>query len=151
MAAQDDADQRVDAFANACQGRGLRVTPQRAEVYRVVVLATDHPSVDAVYRRVRARLPNVSLDTVYRTLGTLTDHGLIRRVEVLDDRARYDANLVRHHHCVCVRCQSVADVVWPELDELGVPAAAGQWGTVDSVCAEIRGVCHACREAGRRA
>jgi Fur family peroxide stress response transcriptional regulator len=146
----ETAEPRVQRFAEACRHQGLRVTPQRVEVYRAVVLGADHPSVETVLARVRARLPNVSLDTVYRTLATLDTRDLVRRVEVLDGRARYDANLERHHHCVCVRCQRVTDVRWPELDSLSVPPQTDEWGAIDRICAEIRGVCHCCGSSTTR-
>jgi Fur family transcriptional regulator, peroxide stress response regulator len=137
---------RVRHFTEICRQRGLKMTPQRLEIFRELAATAEHPSVETVFARIRTRLPNVSLDTVYRTLATLQEHSIIARVEVLDDRARYDANLTRHHHFVCVRCQKVEDVVWPELDTMPLPADARGWGNIDRVHAEIRGVCRACRE-----
>ena len=50
------------------------------------------------------RVPTISLDTVYRTVATLADLGLVRRVALTPGPARYDANTTRHHHFVCTRC-----------------------------------------------
>ena len=135
---------RLRHFTKACRQRGLKMTPQRLEIFRELAATTEHPSVESIFRRIRPRLPNVSPDTVYRTLATFQEHGIISRVEVLDGRARYDANLERHHHFVCVRCQGVEDVVWPELDRMPLPGDAPGWGEVDRVHAEIRGVCQIC-------
>lgn len=137
--------ERLRHFTEACRRRRLKLTPQRLEIFRELAATAEHPSVETIHQRIRTRLPNVSLDTVYRTLATLQEHGIITRVEVLDDRARYDANLERHHHLVCVRCQKVEDVVWPALDRMSLPATADGWGDIDRVHAEIRGVCSACR------
>lgn len=139
-------EEHLRYFTEACRQRGLKMTPQRLEIFRELAATVEHPSVEAIHQRIRSRMPNVSLDTVYRTLATLQEHGLISRVEVLGNRARYDANLERHHHFVCVRCQKVDDVVWPELDQMALPANTSGWGDVDRVYAEIRGVCRACRE-----
>lgn len=141
-------EERLRLFTRACRERGLKMTPQRLEIFRELASTTRHPSVESIHQRIRVRMPNVSLDTVYRTLATLQEHGIVSRVEVLDDRARYDANLEKHHHFVCTRCQKVEDVIWPELDGLTLPAEAGDWGEVDRVYAEIRGVCRTCSNLG---
>lgn len=141
----DAVEERLRHFRESCRRRGLKMTPQRLEIFRELAATSDHPSVETVHQRIRERMPSVSLDTVYRTLATLQEHGFVSRVEVLDDRARYDANLERHHHFVCVRCQQVTDVVWPELDDMPFPAEAQGWGDVDRVYAEIRGACGSCR------
>jgi Fur family transcriptional regulator, peroxide stress response regulator len=140
-------ERRIRRFARICRERGIRMTPQRHEIFRELASTSEHPPVEILFTRIRKRLPNVSLDTIYRTVATLWECGVINRVEVLDDRARYDANLDRHHHLVCVQCQKVVDMVWPDLDDLPLPDQARSWGAIDRAYAEIRGVCHACREA----
>jgi len=144
--ASTDLDERLRFFTEACRERGLKMTPQRLEIFRELASTLWHPSVEDVHQRIRTRLPNVSLDTVYRTLATLQEHGIINRVEALDDRARYDANLTRHHHFVCTRCQKVEDVVWPALDSVPLPDGAAHLGDIDRVYAEIRGICRSCLE-----
>ena len=139
-------EERLAYFTEACRSKGLRMTPQRLAIFRELAATSEHPSVEAIYQCVRPHLPNISLDTVYRVLATLQDHGIISRVEVLDDRARYDANRQCHHHFVCVRCQKVEDVEWPALDRMSFPREACSWGDIDRVYAEIRGICRACTQ-----
>ncbi len=127
-----------------CRQLGLRVTPQRLAVYRAVVESEIHPSAEDIHRTLRDRMPGLSLDTVYRTLLTFERHGLVRRLEVLDDRARFDGNLEDHHHLVCVRCRSVQDVRWPGVEALELPPEARVWGRVEGRHVEFRGVCSRC-------
>src|SRR4030065_507057 len=61
----------------AGRSRGGAVSPpthQRREVFRGIAGSTEHPDAETVFRGVRARVPTVSIDTVYRTLWLL--HGL---------------------------------------------------------------------------
>jgi len=37
---------------------------------------------------------------------------------MLHDSARYDGNVMPHHHVVCVRCRRIRDIEIPEIDEL---------------------------------
>lgn len=139
---------RIDRFVALSRDRGLRVTAQRLEVLRELAAADDHPSAEDLCQRLRERMPTVSLDTVYRTLVTLQEFGLVGRVEVLDDRSRFDGNLDPHHHLVCVRCRKVVDLCWPDFDRLGIPEAARGWGEVRQAHAELRGTCADCIRRG---
>ena len=128
------------------RSRGVRVTHQRLEILRELVSSDGHPSAEQVHESVVARLPAISLDTVYRTIALFEEMGLIRRVEVLDDRGRFDANLEPHHHLVCVRCKRIEDIHWPEFDRLLPPPETESWGRVSSRHVEFRGLCRECLE-----
>ena len=134
----------MEEFRQSCARAGVRITPQRIEVFREVARTEEHPDAETVLRRVRKRLTNVSLDTVYRTLSLLERLGLVAKVNVLCDRARFDANGQQHHHFVCVRCGAVRDVVLPEWDRCSVPAEVQAIGKVMSTHVQVRGVCAAC-------
>ena len=139
-----ELDRRVEAMKQVLREEGLRLTHQRLVVVKEIAGTDEHPDVECVYRGVRARVPTISLDTVYRTLGTLADRGLISRVVATAGPARYDANTERHHHFACTRCGKVRDVVAPGLDAIGVPRAASEFGTVETVEVQLRGVCYDC-------
>ncbi|MDD5087765.1 MAG: Fur family transcriptional regulator [bacterium] len=137
-------EERLRKFQEACRARGLKITPQRLEIFRELASSNEHPSVEEIFERIRHRMPTVSLDTVYRTLATLNDTGVVSRVEVLDDRSRFDANTEPHHHFVCVRCKRVVDFEWPLFDHLQIPEELRGVGVIHQPHAELRGVCNAC-------
>jgi Fur family peroxide stress response transcriptional regulator len=127
-----------------CRRLGLKLTHQRLEIYKVLAAEASHPSAEEIHNTLRHTMPTLSLDTVYRTLITFERHGLIRRLEVLDDRARFDANLRVHHHMVCTRCRSAVDFHWPLIEELDVPTETDGWGEIESRHVELRGICKSC-------
>jgi len=135
---------QVAAFRQVCKQRGIKVTPQRLEIFLEVVSSSDHPSAEEVFEAVRRKLPTVSLDTVYRTLGTLAQCGLVAKVHIIDDRTRFDPNVMRHHHLVCVECKGIADFQWPELDAVLMPASIETWGRLDAKHIQILGICAKC-------
>ena len=126
------------------------MTPQRREIFRVLAASEEHPDAETIFRRVRRRMPTISLDTVYRTLWTLVEVGLIRRIASLSDRARFDANVDRHHHFVCAECGLVRDFYSRQMDELAAPDAVKAMGAVASRHVEFRGVCVRCRNRKTR-
>lgn len=137
--------QRVSELAEALRSSGLRLTHQRLEVAREVAVADMHPDVEAIYRGVRERVPTISLDTVYRTVGMLTELGLLRRVDATAGAARYDANLDQHHHFVCTHCGLIQDVTSSALDGIKAPESISAWGSVESVQIQLRGTCTECK------
>ncbi len=77
---------------------GLRMTKQRQEVYRILMQERNHPTANDVFMRVKDRLPNISLATVYNCLEALVEHGIIRQVNFDRESSRYCPNLKEHGH-----------------------------------------------------
>ena len=143
---------RLAAFTEACRTRGIKLTHQRLEVFKVVAGADEHPGAETVFEQVRSRVPTISLDTVYRTLTTLEKLGVISRVNVLQERARFDANMGEHHHFICTACGAIKDFSSSELDNFRIPAKVRSWGKVKSIRVELRSTCKEClkKKAGSR-
>ena len=137
--------ERMRVFREACKRAGVKMTPQRMEVFRELACTEEHPDVETISTRVRRRMPNVSLDTVYRTLSLFEEMGLIRKVEILCDRARYDANTDLHHHFVCMVCGAVHDFYSQEADTFTAPDNVLSLGDVESSHIQVRGVCSECK------
>ena len=102
-------EELTDNFIKRCKEVGMKVTPQRVAIYRELASSDQHPSAEMIYQRIKKYYPNVSLTTIYRTLETFENLGIVFVVNVLYDAARYDANLEPHHHVVCVKCRKVED------------------------------------------
>ena len=142
----------IDEFARACTGAGIAPTPQRRLIYRVLAESHDHPDAEAVYQRVRAHLPRVSLATVYRNLRRFSDAGIIEEVATGGASVRYDANRHRHHHLVCNRCGRVSDFYSDRIDALrgdGDVARAAAGFDVEELKVSVYGVCSGCKQASQ--
>ena len=91
------------------RGAALRVTRPRVAVLSAVY-ANPHADTDSIIRAVRQDLPEVSHQTVYDSLHTLTNAGLVRRIQPSGSVARYESRIGdTHHHVVCRSCGVVAD------------------------------------------
>lgn len=88
-------------------------------------------------------MPSLSLDTVYRTLGKLAEHGLIQRVETVESQARFEVP-GKHHHLICGVCKEIMDFTWPEMDARELPPEALSWGEVRRRNVVAYGVCRKC-------
>ena len=138
-----DVQMRLDYFETRCKELGLRVTRQRQEIFRAVAKSSSHPSAETVFLEVRESLPNVSLDTVYRTLSSLEDMGLLYRVG-LSSKARFDGDLRPHCHFVCMQCGEVYDIFPQENEQIACPIPARAIGEIKQVNIQFKGICKNC-------
>jgi len=129
---------------------GVKLTPQRLEIFRALATSEAHPDAEALFRAVQPRMPSMSLDTVYRTLWMLRDLGLVKTLGPNRDVVRFDVNIERHHHYVCVRCGLVRDFDSEALNHLRIPPAVKGFGSVVEAQVEVRGLCGGC-QGGRGA
>ena len=141
---ESELDRRMRSFVETCREKGLKATHQRMEIFRELAGSEEHPDAEAIYQSVRQRVPAISRDTVYRTLATLEDHGLIRKAEALSGSARFDANTDRHHHFICTVCGAIKDFDSQPLNDLPIPDSVKSYGTIESAQVQVRGVCSAC-------
>ena len=77
-----------------------------------------HLSADEIYEKVRRRLPQISMGTVYRNLDTLVSLGRIVRLQPEHPPMRFDGNTQDHYHVRCVHCGKVEDMKMDPLEEV---------------------------------
>ncbi len=141
---QNDIEKRMARFNETCRKSGAKLTHQRMEIFREVAQTGDHPDAEKVFQGVRERMPTVSLDTVYRTLWWLKELGLIKTLGPPRERTRFDANLSRHHHFICIQCGLTRDFCSDKLDKLKLPKTVQSIGYAEMIQVEVKGVCHKC-------
>ena len=61
-------EERLLSFESVCREHGLSITPQRVAIYKELISSSEHPSAITIFNKVREYYPNISLDTVNRTL-----------------------------------------------------------------------------------
>ncbi|HAA90620.1 MAG: Ferric uptake regulator, Fur family [Thermoanaerobacterales bacterium 50_218] len=85
---------------------GVRITPQRQEVLRVLLEGKQPSTAEEILKKVRSRYPRVSQDTIYRTLATFKKLGLVNELHFSDRCRRFEINIRgdHHHHMVCIQC-----------------------------------------------
>ena len=135
---------RLQAFVEICGKEGLKITHQRLEVFKELLNSQDHPSVEKLYRRLLRKLPTISLDTVYRTLTTLEQYGLVSKVQTQESQARFDGRIDNHHHVICKKCGKITDFNWDLLDSAALPDEIVKWGKIERKNITLHGLCREC-------
>jgi Fe2+ or Zn2+ uptake regulation protein len=134
-----------DELTTAFRARGLKITPQRQAIFRVLHDATDHPTAESVYTLVSAEMPSISLRTVYQTLNDLTSMGELAALDLGTGSTRFDPADGDHHHVVCTGCGLVRDLFLDDID-IEPPADASAGFTLGRAEITWRGLCAACTE-----
>jgi Fur family peroxide stress response transcriptional regulator len=111
----------IEFFTARCRQHNLRITLQRTAIYKAIKDDSSHPSADIVYNKIKATYPNISFDTVNRTLLSFVDIGVLNIAESYNRQKRFDPNLKRHHHLSCIKCGKIIDFVNKDYDELKTP------------------------------
>lgn len=148
MLTADQILERLAAFERCCRDRRVRVTVQRRAIFDTVLRRDDHPTAEHIYGEVASRLPGVSRTTVYRVLEMLVQLDVITRACHPGGGARFDANVDRHHHLVCLRCGRMEDILDRRLDRLTLPDTSTLGFAVLDHRVELRGLCKSCQRQG---
>jgi Fe2+ or Zn2+ uptake regulation protein len=135
----------VEAIIADVRARGGKVTAQRVLVCEALAGDRSHPTAEQLHARLRARLPHLSLTTVYATLSDLVACGDIQRLQTGDGQVHFDPETEPHAHLVCVRCQRIHDAPPPLGRE---PLPSGVAGFAISGRTELLlGLCPECAAA----
>lgn len=126
------------------RARGLKVTPQRECIFRVLFGSSAHPTAESVYAEARRVMPMMSLKTVYQTLNDLAEMGQIQQLDLGTGSTRFDPNVDAHHHLVCTHCGKVRDL-YADFSAVQVPASKRQGFEVGGPEVVFRGLCADCR------
>lgn len=137
---------KADALQMMCRRQGLKITPQRMAIYKTLIESKEHPSADMVYRRVRKTFPNISLDTVNRTLLTLAEIGAAFTVEGSGDVKRFDGNLQSHQHFKCLKCKRIIDFHHKPFDDISLPKKISRKFTILRKTVYLEGLCDLCKK-----
>jgi Fe2+ or Zn2+ uptake regulation protein len=130
-------------LTEAFRQQGLKVTPQRQCIFRILHDNDRHPTADLVYAEAVAEMPTISLRTVYQTLNDLAEMGEIQSLDLGTGSARFDSNIDGHHHLVCEQCGKVRDV-YVDADAVHLSRRQFQGYRVTSTEIVFRGQCDDC-------
>ena len=127
--------------------RGYKLTPQRRVILGVIADGHDHLTPAAIYEKVKREHSNIGLVTIYRTIGLLTELGLICEVHSGGNCRSY---LLRrpsehHHHLICSDCGTVVDFTSCDLSEVEQKLSDDTGFDINGHLLEFLGRCRSCQ------
>jgi len=138
-------DDSLNFFREKCKENNLKMTPQRIVIYQELLKSKDHPSAEVLFKIIKNLIPDISLDTVNRTLLTFSKIGIIHIVEGYGEARRYDPDIENHHHFRCVSCSTIIDFEHKPYDDIIIPGDLKKRFTVLNKKVLLEGYCDKCR------
>ena len=131
-------------FRELCRQRDLAVTHQRITIYEALSSMPGHTSPEQVYECVRQQISSISLATVYKTINTFIETGIVHEASLHHGSIRLDSNLEPHHHMVCTKCKTIFDLKQGAIGPVLLKGALPNGFRVQRLSVEVLGLCERC-------
>ena len=139
----------MESLIERMESRGLRMTWQRKLLAELLENAEEHLDAERIFLRAQKLDPRIHRATVYRTLNTLKQHGLIDELDLMHYRGDRHFYEIRprslHIHLVCMSCRTVAEPDDPFWDELKQKVQRETNFKPEVVRIEMGGTCAKCQ------
>jgi Fe2+ or Zn2+ uptake regulation protein len=100
-----------EKLADTFKREGFRLTRQREVIFDFLHQVNGlHPSARQVYEGVSRDHSDISVATVYNTLGAMVRLGIVKLIEFESGDNRYETNLEPHINLICSFCSSIQDL-----------------------------------------
>jgi Fur family peroxide stress response transcriptional regulator len=100
-------DESIAFFTDQLKSKGIRPSFQRIKVLEYLNRNGGHPTVEEIFSALSPVIPSLSKGTIYNTVHTFVEAGLVRVVEIDDAQMRYDITLNDHGHFLCAACGTI--------------------------------------------
>lgn len=108
----------IDEVFTQLREAGGRITAQRRAVLEALIATQPHPSVEDVIDAAQQDDPAIHRSTVYRTLNTLAEMGVVSHVHLDHGRSVYHFTHDIEPHLVCPRCGATTHLDTATFDDI---------------------------------
>lgn len=100
----------IEFITNVLVQKDIRPSYQRIKVLEYLHRAKSHPTADEIFHALSPGIPSLSKVTIYNTVHTFVEAGLVRAVDIDETKMRYDITLSKHGHFLCETCGKIFDL-----------------------------------------
>lgn len=131
----------IEQLREILRTKAIKPTYQRLKILNYVKENRNHPTVDMIYRDIVKVVPTMSKTTVYNTLKSFADAGIVMPVVITGTGVRFDFGGINHHHLLCEKCRNIIDLK-VECPNAKKKEMCGN--IVKEVHGYFKGICSAC-------
>ena len=126
---------------------GLKVTKNRLLMLRILDQEHDFLSADDLYLKIKAMDRDLSLSTVYRSMESLVDAGIVSTVNLdTSKQTLYELSHTEHaHHLICMSCHKIIHVHECPMGSFEDKIAKAHQFDVTDHKLELYGYCSECK------
>ena len=135
----------LEKYVTILKQNQLKITPQRLAIMKYLDENRTHPTADRIYIDLKEKNPALSKTTVYNSVETLKEHGIIQSLTISGSESRYDFENKMHHHFLCKKCGTIIDI-GIKCPNIGKIIESGH--NVEEVHGYFKGICKKCMKKG---
>jgi len=133
----------IELVIEKIKEKGGRVTIQRLAIIKVL-LSLDHPTAEEIYQFMKKEFPTLSFTTVYNTLHSLQEMGILREYR-FGEASRFELAECNHHHFLCLSCGKMEDIEETDITVSPHPSISDRFQII-TIEMTIKGLCRDCTE-----
>jgi Fur family ferric uptake transcriptional regulator len=139
-------NESIDRLRDTFRATGRRLTSQRRLILEVLEESAVHLDAETLFVRARARDPEISLATVYRTLAVFKEMGLVEEHALGEEHGHFEAaRNGPHYHFVCLGCGEVIEFDAPSMAQVVQEVSEQEGVCVTDVDLRLSGYCARCQ------
>ncbi len=124
-------------------GKDIAPSLQRIRILEYLHNFKTHPTADMIYKALIESIPTLSKTTVYNTLKTFVEKGLLSELSLFENEIRYEYNTDSHIHFKCTQCGKIYDIFGDyenyENQEIDGHKVTDQHTYLKGICKSCRG------------
>lgn len=121
--------------------KGIRPSQQRIAVISYVANSRKHPTADEIFGDLSPKFPSLSRTTIYNSLRTFVESGLLYELGTDELSRRYDlVTHPAHAHFLCRKCCRLFDMEMPR----NIMESAETGFLAEGVELTLKGICPDC-------
>ncbi len=136
----------MNSIINILKENDIAPSMQRIKILEYLQSYKTHPTADMIYQALANEMPTLSKTTVYNTLKTFTEKGVLMALSLFGNEVRYEYNTEPHIHFKCTRCDTIYDLD-KSFDHFHDEMIDGHKVTEHHV--NLKGICMECLEKGK--
>ena len=130
-------------YEELLEKKGIKASHQRLKILDYLANNPVHPTADKVLEALKDEMPTLSKSTVYKTLNTFVEKGVLRELTIEVNEIRYEYNLQDHGHFKCNECGKVFDFSY-SFDVDNIEELKGF--RIDDKNIYLKGLCKECNK-----
>jgi Fe2+ or Zn2+ uptake regulation protein len=135
----------LEKYVTILKQNQLKITPQRLAIMKYLDEHRTHPTADRIYIDLKEKNPALSKTTVYNSVETLKEHGIIQSLTISGSESRYDFENKMHHHFLCKKCGTIIDI---DIKCPNIRKIIESGHNVEEVHGYFKGICKKCMKKG---
>lgn len=132
-------------FTDFLRSKRKNITPERMDILSEVLKQKGHFKIEDIILKMSIAQNPISRATVYRTIKTIEEAGLIKYIRSINDEKIYEVQTEHHDHMICEKCGKIIEFHNEELEALQNAICQSYGFTPCRHTMKIFGLCEDCK------